>query len=209
MFVFARRSIYLDELREVHPRSKAGVNCIEVRREAVSCNLKLARRGRVQLFREGHRVPLRSPSEMPCQYHLAVSLDSDKAVSIPAFRVIVFLALLFASDEAPHFVTLNVLHWHVANLGLQEPFALLTDEDKQRENCPVVKVSDALDCADRAPLDEKFNRLHRSVERRLHASKRCGVVFGEGLPALDASQALKSVSVFAEFLAADVALVTG
>ena len=73
----------------------------------------------------------------------------------------------------------------------------------------MVKVSDALDCADRAPLDEKFNRLHRSVERRLHASKRCGVVFGEGLPALDASQALKSVSVFAEFLAADVALVTG
>ena len=132
MFVFARRSIYLDELREVHPRSKAGVNCIEVRREAVSCNLKLARRGRVQLFREGHRVPLRSPSEMPFGTEPTPSLPRTCASGCLALRVVIFLALLFASDEAPHFVTLNVLHWHVANLGLQEPFALLTDEDKQK-----------------------------------------------------------------------------
>src|SRR5437868_3264397 len=82
---------------EVHSRSKAGVDCIEICREAVSCNLKLARRGRVQLLREGHRIPLSSPSEMPRQYQLAVSLDSDEAVGVSAPRVVVFLALLFAS----------------------------------------------------------------------------------------------------------------
>src|SRR5437016_8794013 len=108
MLIFTRRGIHFDELREVHSRSKAGVNCIEVRREAIRCNLKLARRGRVQLLREGHRIPLRSPSEMPRQYQLAVSLNSDETVGISALRVIVFFALLFASDEAPHLVTLNI-----------------------------------------------------------------------------------------------------
>src|SRR5438876_1108955 len=120
MFIFTRRGIYFDELREVYSRSKAGVNCIEVRHEAVSCNLKLTRRGRAQLLRKGHRISLRSPSEMPCQYQLCVSLNGDEAVGISALGVIVFLTLLLAPDEAPHLIALNILHRQVANPGLQK-----------------------------------------------------------------------------------------
>src|SRR5205807_2476503 len=43
----------------------------------------------------------------------------------------------------------------------------------------------------------------------VHASKRRGVVFGEGLTALDASEALKPVPVLTEFLAESLAVVTG
>ena len=44
--------------------------------------------------------------------------------------------------------------------------------------------------------------------RRVHPAKRCGVVFGKGLRALAAAEALKAVSVFTEFLAAGIAVVT-
>ena len=209
MLIFTGRGIHFDELREVHPRSKTGVNRIEVRREAVSCDLELARRGRVQLLREGHRIPFRSPSEMPRHYQLCVSLNGDEAVGITALRVVIFLALLFASDEAPHLIALNILHLDVANPGLQEPFALLPDEDKQGKNCSVVKVSDALDGADGTSFNEKLNRLSCPIEGRVHASKRRGMVFCEGLGTLAATVALKSVPVFPEFLAAGVAVVTG
>src|SRR5437016_568403 len=165
------------------------MDCIEVRRKSIGSDLELARCGRFQLLREGHRVSGCSPSEMPRQYQLAVSLDSDEAVGIPALRVASSIALFLALDEAPHLITLNIRHRHVANPGLQESLALLTDENKQGKYRSVVKVGNALNCADGTSLGEKLNRLSCPIEGRIHASKRRGVVFGEGLPTLDASEA--------------------
>lgn len=65
VFVIGWRSIDLDKLGKINPRAKAGMDCIEVGREAVRCDLELTRRGLVHLFSEGHGITRRSPSKVP------------------------------------------------------------------------------------------------------------------------------------------------
>lgn len=198
-----------DELAVVYLHSKTGMDCVEVRSEAIGSDLEVSRRGTLQLLREGHRVSRRASSEMPCQNQFCVALNCNKAIGVAAKRIAVQIPPFLTPDKTPYLVALNIRNGEIADSALQEPLALVAYEDNQRKYCGVVKASKTLDCANRASLYEKLNRLSSFFQRGIHAAKRCGVIFGEGFRALAAAVALKTVAVLSKFLAAGIAVVTG
>jgi hypothetical protein len=52
-------------------------------------------------------------------------------VSVVVTLVEPLASLFLALDEAPHFVGLNVLYWHVSNDLLQERLAVLANDQNQ------------------------------------------------------------------------------
>ena len=95
------------------------------------------------------------------------------------------------------------------NPVFQKPFALVANENEQGKNRGVVKAGHTFDRADRASLDKQFKSFGRFLHRGVHAVKRCGMIFSEGLGALAAAIALKAVAVLCKFLAFRLAIVAG
>lgn len=209
VFSIARRSVDFHQLGKVNARSKAVMNGIHIGLESIRRNLEMPLGGFIDLFGEGHSVARRSASKMPSEDQLLVTLDCDEAIGVPAKRITAGIVFFLAAHEAPQFVTLDVCNGDIVDSALQKPFALLSNESKQGKNRCMVKAGDTLRRADRAPLTEKLDCLGSLFDRRVHAAKRRGMVFSECLVALITAVTLKSVSMFSEFLAAGIAVVTG
>ena len=69
-----------------------------------------------------------APSKVPSQNQLRVALDCDEAIGIPAHGIAGYVALFLASDEAPYFVTLNVLHGETLGCHFQQALAAISDK---------------------------------------------------------------------------------
>ncbi len=145
VFFLRWRSLNLDKLGVIDPRSQAHVNRVKISWECVRRNLKFSARSLIEFLCEGDCVPLRAASEVPRKYELCVALDCDEAIGVSALRVARVIAFFLASDESPHFVALNVRHRHIADLGLQEPLAAVSSQQKNLHNGILVDASDSLD----------------------------------------------------------------
>lgn len=201
--------IHFDELREINTSAKAHMNGINERLESIRRDLEMARRGLLQFLREGHCVAGRSPSKVPSQHGLGISLDRYKAIGIPAHRVAVCIVLLFTSDESPYLVALNIADGQGVDSVFQKALTFAAHLDKQRKNCGVVKAGEAFNGANGASLSEKLNRLGRLFERCVHRAQRRGVIFGESLAALLAAESLKAVAVASKLFTLRLAVVAG
>jgi hypothetical protein len=200
-------SIDFDELREVYPRSQAGMDCVKVRSESIGGDLEVSRSSPFQFFREGHRVPCRAPSQVPSQNQPCVALNGDEAIGVPALRVITDVALLFAPDKAPHFITLNIGNGKIDDAVFQHPLALISHENEQGKYCGVMYARQTLDRANRATFGQKLYNLGRILHGRIHTAQRSRVILCEGFAALLTAKALKTVAVLSKFLTAGIAVV--
>jgi hypothetical protein len=208
-FSIMGRGIDFYQLREVNASSKAILNGIHIGPESICRDLKVALSCLIDLLSESHSITRRSASKMPSHNDLAVTLDGNETVSISAHRVAIDIVLFLAPDVAPNFIALDIAHGQCVDSVFEKPFALLTYLNKQGKNRGVVKAGNALNGTDRASLDKKLYSLACFVQGRVHAAKRCGVIFCEGLSALNTAIALKAVAVLSKLPAFRLAIVTG
>lgn len=82
-FAFGVGAVYLDELREVTTAGKRRGDRGSVRRETVSCDLKLAPRGVAQAFDKNIRGGLVALASRDVQHQLGMALDCDEYVAVP------------------------------------------------------------------------------------------------------------------------------
>ena len=71
---------------------------------------------------------------MPSENQFRMALDPDECVRIADADVVRFgwaLMALFFLNESPDFVTLNVVHFDVADVRLKQPFAVLASREHQ------------------------------------------------------------------------------
>lgn len=102
-----------------------------------------------------------------------MALYSDERISI-TYRVVIptvrLLRLFLHPDEAPHFVTLNILASHVADLTFQECFAALANDHKQIKNRVSVHAGDSFCAANGAAFNEKLHNRYSLFDREIHIS---------------------------------------
>ena len=208
-FSITGRRVDFNQLGEVYPRSQTCLNGVNVGLESIGGDLELALGGLVDLLGKGEGIAGASPSKMPSEYQLCIALDSDEAVGIPAQGGATDIVLFLAPNKTPYFVALNIGHGEIVDSALQETFALVPDQDEQGKYGGVVDAGNALNGANRAALGQKLYDLGSVLQARVHAAKRCSVVFCEGLAALLTTEALKAVAVLSKLLAAGIAVVTG
>ena len=156
----------------------------------------------------GQPIP---PSKVPSENQLGGALNANERVGVSNVRSVgfrhPFVGFLFL-NESPNLIALHVSDRNVFNADLQKAFAFLSGHYEQREQCFVVDSGEALDGADRTALDKQFNRLRCLVERDTHIAQRRGVILSERLATLGTAETLKAVTVFTEFLAEGIAVVT-
>lgn len=199
----------LYQLSEINASPQAVVNRVNIRPEAVRGDLEMPLGRFIEFIGKGHGVPRRAPSKMPSENEFRVALKGHKTVGISPRRVIINVVLLLAADKSPEFIALHIGDRKCVDSGIQEPFALIPNKDKQRKNRCVVESGYALDCRYRASFNKKFNSPGSFLDRCVHAAERRCVTLREGLTALIAAEALKAVSVPSKLLAAGIAVVTG
>lgn len=209
VFTVAGRCVNFYQLCEINASSKAVVNGIHIGLESVRCDLESPLCGFVNFLSEGYRVADCAPSKVPSQNQFFVSLDSNKAIRIPARHVSAGVVLFLAADESPKFIALDIADCNVADTAFQQPFALFPYQSEQGKNSCMVNAGDSLYRADRASFAKKFDCLSSLFDGCVHAAKRRGMTFCEGLATLITAETLKSVPVLSKFLAAGIAVVTG
>lgn len=209
-FAFLGGSVDFDELREaskpiMQRRSDGGA----VRREAIGSDLERRPCSSVaDAFYENIRGGLVALAHRDVQHQLAVALDRDKNVTI-ALVLIVFGpdALLFLADKTPQFVALQIAYWNVDDFRRHNAFALFASKYQKLEDRGVVDAGNTLDTRHAVTFQQKFENRFSVINGGVHPVKRGLVWFGEGLRALTATKALKSVAVLSEALAFGTAVV--
>lgn len=209
MLFFARAFIDLYYLGIINPRSKAGMNCIEIRPEPVGGDLEVSRGSPFQLFREGHCVSGGAPSEMPSQNQFCAPLDCNEAVSISERRVTAHIALFFAPDEHPNLIALNIGQGNTLNFGFQQPLASISREYQNLHDRVLVDASESLNRTDRATLDQKVDNTFHFLRGRVHSAQVLVTRIGVCLVALAATIALLAFAGLSKFSAFGLAIMAG
>lgn len=141
---FRHARVNLDHLTIVNPRPKAQTNRVRVSGHSVSRQLKVSRRGFVQLLNKNLSILPIPAAQMPSQDQLAIAFESKERVGIALALVVrVALAGLFAKDKAPEFVSLYVCDWHLAHALLQQLLALVASNLENAEHGPDSHVAQA------------------------------------------------------------------
>jgi hypothetical protein len=150
---------------------------------------------------EDVRGRLVATAEREVQNELRVALDSHECVGIADGLVGGFLRALVAFlllDEAPDFISLNVLDRDVDNQPGHELFALLAGQNQQAEDGLAVNSGNPFSAANTGPFDQKPQDQFGFLSGQLHSIKRSLVGFSEGLAALMTAVALKAVPMLSE-----------
>jgi len=148
-------------------------------------------------------------SQVPGENQFRVAFDGNKAIGVSALRVARKVSLLFAANKTPQFIALDFGNRDSVNFVFEDAFALFADKSEQAQDRGVMNARNALNGADGAPLDKQLNNSDSLVERRVHVPKWCGVLFGERLGTLPATEATKPVPMLPKFFAFRTAIVTG
>lgn len=153
-------AVYLYQLCEVNPRSQAVTDGIRVSVKAVCGHLKAILRpvhGLKDFLRELYGVARRAASQVPRENQFRVTLKTNECISVSELRVVFafpLFGLFFHADEAPHFISLNVGNFDVADFLVHEPLATLSGDDEHAENGIHVNVAQPRRASDAAPFRE-------------------------------------------------------
>ena len=118
-----------------------------------------------------------------------------------------YVALLFASDESPHLIALDILHRHLADPILKQPLAAVPGQYQNLEDGYWVNASDPLNRTNRATLDEEANDRLDFLRSRVHSAEMLIQRVGVRLVALTAPITLLAFPGLSKLAAFDLAVV--
>src|SRR5262249_6563834 len=110
-------AVDLDQLGEIHPAPEDKRNIKTVSAQSVSGQLKAARRGPIHLAEEPGAGGVVALPNAVSHNQLGLTVHRDEGPGVANRRIVdaVNAGLLFAADERPNLINLDILDRHVAD----------------------------------------------------------------------------------------------
>lgn len=121
---------------------------------------------------------------------LCAAFNGEVSVLVSAQQIVLQRVLLKATDEAKHFVYLDFFNRHVANLCRHELFAMASCRFQDVHYGVFAKIGQPTNGPDSDSFAEHLDNLRGLSGFNSHAVQR--LLFGKGLPALEASEPLNN-----------------
>jgi hypothetical protein len=151
------RAEKFDQLRVVDLIREGINNRVQIHLMAVCRKLNAIRQAPGDILKKLGRKPRVSPSNLPIDYELCLSVDGRKRPHVTANPFIGHFhrdILLLRADERPNFINLNTLSGDVADHHVVELKASRADFGQQPENGPFGNASHADGRADRTAFNQ-------------------------------------------------------
>jgi len=152
--------VQFDELGKVYVRTKTFLYGPDVRLECVGRDLHSPSQSMAEVSDEIQGAGAIAPRHQVGNHELAFSVQPNPSVGIsPFFGVSSFKVSLLCMHQRPKLVQLNVFGLDPAHPRIKNTAALLTDRQKQRQDCSLVGIREPGDSADTHTLDHQRNDL--------------------------------------------------
>jgi hypothetical protein len=186
-----RRSVELEQLREVNVGSKRFFDGGNVTAESVCRDLESADNALAQILDEVVRAGTFTLCDQIGQDHFCFAVDCHPNVLVsPFLRSVAIEMGLFGMHERPQFVGLNEARADIPHASIEKASALLSYREKQRKNRALVCASEARDGANAHSFKQESDDLRGSLCRNVVASERFLAGFREGTFAGGATESL-------------------
>jgi hypothetical protein len=112
--------IELYQLSEIHIRAESPFHSVNIRPESIAANLRAASNSPGKIVHKSRGVAAAPLSDYVAQNEFRFSINCNKGVLIADASVINSNVFLFAVDEAPTLIDLDLLHGYIPNLGIEQ-----------------------------------------------------------------------------------------